>query len=246
MDHSLEPPPTPGITPDPALRSSASATVASTSRRRRERYGLLLAAITAAFWLQGIATPGPWEQVFVSVLLATTLMLAMWAADSKPPVMWAALVIAASVVIASIAEAATGDIEGTAPRIANLLLVVLAPPALVVGVVRSVRARGGVTIEAVFGVLCLYILVGMAFALVYGAIFSLSGGHFFANGIKATGARCLYFSFATLTTVGYGDLTAASNLGHTLSASEALVGQIYLVTIVSVLVSNLRPRSRDR
>jgi hypothetical protein len=245
MDHSLEPPPTPDITPDPTLRSTASATRASTSRRRRERYGLLLAAITAAFWLQGIATPGPWEQVFVSVLLATTLMLAMWAADSKPPVMLAALVIAASVVIASIVEAATGDIEGAAPRIANLLLVVLAPPALVVGVVRSVRARGGVTIEAVFGVLCLYILVGMAFALVYGAIFNLSG-QFFASGIKATGARCLYFSFATLTTVGYGDLTAASNLGHTLSASEALVGQIYLVTIVSVLVSNLRPRSRDR
>lgn len=245
MDHSLEPPPTPSATPDPKLRPTTAVTLASNSRRRRERYGLLLAAITAAFWLQGIATPGPWEQVVVSVLLATTLMLAMWAADSKPAVIRAALVVAASVVIASIAEAAAGDIEGAAPRIANLLLVVLAPPAIVVGVVRSVRARGGVTIEAVFGVLCLYILVGMAFALVYGAISNLSG-QFFANGIAATGARCLYFSFATLTTVGYGDLTAASNLGHTLSASEALVGQIYLVTIVSLLVSNLRPRSRNR
>jgi hypothetical protein len=156
-----------------------------------------------------------------------------------------ALGIAVSVVIASIAEAAAGNIEGAAPRIANLLLVLLAPPAIVVGVVRSVRARGGVTIEAVFGVLCLYLLVGMAFALVYGAISNLSG-QFFANGVAASGPRCLYFSFATLTTVGYGDLTAASNLGHTLSVSEALVGQIYLVTIVSLLVSNLRPRSRDR
>jgi hypothetical protein len=245
MDHSLEPPPTPNLTPDPQPRSTTAEVLASSTRRRRERYGLLLSAIVAAFWLQGIATPGPWEQVLVSVLLATTLMLAMWAADSKPAVMWVALGVAASVVIASIAEAAAGNIEGAAPRIANLLLVVLAPPAIVVGVVRSVRARGGVAIEAVFGVLCLYILVGFAFALVYGAIGNLSG-QFFASGVKATGARCLYFSFATLTTVGYGDLTAASNLGHTLSASEALVGQIYLVTIVSVLVSNLRPRARDR
>ena len=218
---------------------------AQMSRRRRERYGLLLGAIVAAFWLQGIASPGPWEQVFVSLLLATTLMLAMWAADSRPAVMSTALAVATVVVIASIAEAAAGNVEGAAARIANLLLVVLAPPAIVLGVVRSVRARGGVTIEAVFGVLCLYILVGMAFALVYGAISNVSG-HFFSNGIAATGARCLYFSFATLTTVGYGDLTAASNLGHTLSASEALVGQIYLVTIVSLLVSNLRPRQRDR
>jgi hypothetical protein len=46
----------------------------------------------------------------------------------------------------------------------------------------------------------------------------------------------------TLTTVGYGDLTAAFNLGHTLSATEALTGQIFLVTVVSVVVANLRRR----
>ena len=55
----------------------------------------------------------------------------------------------------------------------------------------------------------------------------------------------LYFSFTTLTTVGYGDYTAASNLGHTLAMAEALIGQIYLVTVVAVIVSNLG-RSRMR
>ena len=50
--------------------------------------------------------------------------------------------------------------------------------------------------------------------------------------------------FAFLT-VGYGDLTAASNLGHTLSMAEALVGQIYLVTVVSLIVGNLALRRRD-
>jgi len=212
---------------------------------RRQRFGLLLGAILAAFAVQGIATPGPWEQVVVSVLLAATLLLALRVADSKPRVMRPALAIVVMVVIASIAEAAAGDVEGAAPRLANLLLVALAPPAVVVGVVRSLRSRGGVTIEAVFGVLCLYILLGMGFALVYGTIGNLSG-EFFSDGIAATGARCLYFSFTTLTTVGYGDLTAATNLGHTLSVTEALIGQIYLVTIVSVIVSNLRPRARER
>src|SRR5207302_10237542 len=108
-----------------------------------------------------------------------------------------------------------------------------------VGVVRSLRARGQVTGEAVFGVLCLYLLLGMMFAFVYGSIAHLGHG-FFAQNVQATVARCLYFSFTTLTTVGYGDLTAASNLGHTLSVSEALLGQIYLVTVVSVIVSNVR------
>ena len=56
--------------------------------------------------------------------------------------------------------------------------------------------------------------------------------------------RCSYFSFSTLTTVGFGDLTARSDLGRTLAVLEALVGQLYLVTVVSVGVSNLVPRAR--
>jgi Ion channel len=78
---------------------------------------------------------------------------------------------------------------------------------------------------------------------VYGTIDRFGPG-FFANGASATVSRCLYYSFTTLTTVGYGDLTAATNLGHTLSVTEALMGQIYLVTIVSLIVGNLgRTRS---
>ncbi len=204
---------------------------------------MLLIAILAAFALQGIATPGPWEQVVVSALLGVTLLLALWAAESKPRVMWPALAVAVVVVIFSILEAANGKVDGAAPRLANLLLILLAPGAIIVGVVRSLRARGSVTLQAVFGVLCLYLLVGMAFALVYGAIATITGS-FFTNGVAATGAHCLYFSFTTLTTVGYGDLTAKTNLGHTLSVTEALIGQIYLVTVVSVIVSNLRPRRR--
>ena len=78
----------------------------------------------------------------------------------------------------------------------------------------------------------------MFFAFLYGVIGHHRGG-FFAGGQVPTVAHCLYFSFTTLTTVGYGDFTAASNLGHTLSVTEALIGQIYLVTVVAVIVSNL-------
>ena len=245
MDQSINPPATATASPTPKAPPVAqTGASASLARRRRERYGVLLLAILAAFAVQGIATPGPWEQVIVSTLLAATVLLALRAAESKPRVMRPALVVAVLVVIASILEAAAGNVDGVAPRLANLLLIALAPGAIVVGVVRSLRAQGSVTLEAVFGVLCLYILAGMAFALVYGALDRISGS-FFSNGIDATGARCLYFSFTTLTTVGYGDLTAKSNLGHTLSVTEALLGQIYLVTIVSVIVSNLRPRRRE-
>ena len=115
------------------------------------------------------------------------------------------------------------------------------------GVVRSLRTRQAVTLEAVFGVLSVYLLLGMFFAFTYGSIDRLGEGSFFAGGQAATVSHCIYYSFTTLTTVGYGDLTASSNLGHTLSVFEALLGQIYLVTIVALIVANLgRSRSTAR
>jgi hypothetical protein len=206
---------------------------------RRERYGLLLAALIAAFAVQGIANPGPWEQVAVTILLALTLLLALWAADARIVVRRGAFLIALVILSASIGEAIAGRINNTSVVLANMLLVLLAPPAVVVGIVRSLRARQRVTVEAVFGVLCLYILLGMFFAFLYSMIGQISGQFFATTTVKHDISLYLYFSFTTLTTVGYGDYTAQSNLGHTLSTAEALLGQIYLVTVVSVIVANL-------
>ncbi len=211
------------------------------SEESRKRFGLLLVSIVAAFAVQGIASPSAIEQMVVSVLLATTLLLALWVAEVRRSVMVPVAAIAVLLVLVSVVDAVAGESNGVADRIANLLLVVLAPPAIVIGVVRTLRRRNQVTLESVFGVLCLYLLLGMAFALIYGIIARVDGT-FFAQDVPATVSRCLYFSFVTLTTVGYGDYTAASNLGHTLAVFEALIGQIYLVTVVSLIVGNLGRR----
>jgi Ion channel len=211
---------------------------APSSRERRERFGVLLGALVTGFAVEGVAEPGPWGQVIVTALLATTLLLSFSVADARPALIRWAVLIAVAMVVLSIVEAATGHIDSAGTRLANMLLVTLAPPAIVVGVLRSLRSRNQVTVEAVFGVLCLYLLLGMFFGFLYGAIARI-GGSFFAQPVHATVSNCLYFSFTTLTTVGFGDFTAASNLGHTLSVAEALTGQIYLVTVVSVIVGNL-------
>ena len=128
-------------------------------------------------------------------------------------------------------------------RALNAVVVLFAPPAIALGVIRSLRASREVRIDAVSGVLSLYMLLGMLFAFVYGAVDNLGGDPFFTNDQSATVARCIYFSFVTLATVGYGDVVARSDFGHTLSVFEALLGQIYLVTVVSLIVSNLGRRN---
>ena len=217
------------------------------AQARRQRYALLLAAIIVVFAIEWIAPPSSAEQVLVSALLGVTLLLALWSAEARRPLLWVATAAVLGVLAVSIAEAAAGTVNAAATRLMNAALVGLAPIAVVMGVVRSLRARRAVTLEAVFGVLSVYLLLGMFLAFTYGSIDRLGEGSFFAGGQAASVSHCLYYSFTTLTTVGYGDLTASSNLGHTLSVLEALLGQIYLVTIVALIVANLgrsRPAAR--
>jgi Ion channel len=210
------------------------------------RYGLLLLAAAASLGVQGVAEPGPVQQVVVTALAGASLLLAFWSANVTPRIMTAAVAFSGVALALSVVHAAGGDIGDGAARAANALLLAVGPPAVAVGVVRNLRAAGEVRLDAVLGVLSLYMLIGMAFGFVYGAIDRFGGDPFFAGGEPATVAHCLYFSFTTLATVGYGDFVAQSNLGHTLAVSEALIGQIYLVTVVSLIVSNLRPARRTR
>lgn len=92
------------------------------------------------------------------------------------------------------------------------------------------------------GAVCIYVLIGMMFAFVYAAIDGIGSAPFFVQTSHATTPDFLYFSFITQTTVGYGDFTAAADLGRALSVLEALIGQLHLVTIIAVLVSRLSGR----
>jgi hypothetical protein len=171
-----------------------------------------------------------------------SLVLAMAVARVRPLILKLAAAIAVTGVVVNVLRLLSDPIGDGEVRLMNALVVLLGPPAVGIGVVRSLRISRAVRVEAVSGVLSLYIMLGMLFAFVYGALDHAGSDPFFAGGEEATVANCLYFSFTTLTTVGYGDLTASSDLGHTLAVFEALIGQIYLVTVVSLIVGNLGRR----
>ena len=201
----------------------------------RQRYGLLLVTISGAFVLQGVGVDGRWGDVVITMLLAIAVVTSLVAADARRFLLWPVTLFAIAVIVLTAVDPGGGGM-----RVANALLVLIAPPAVAVGVTRGFRRAGHVTIQALLGVLSIYLLIGLFFAFVFGAVDRISGEPFFANGDTATTPRCIYFSFTTLATVGYGDLTSRTDFGHMLSVVEALIGQIYLVTIVSLFVGNLR------
>jgi len=212
-------------------------------KRSSQRYGVLLLALSATFFFEGVAEPSDLERSIGTVLVGVTLMLALFAAEvpTRRLRVAGALVVAIVVGVLVASVAGRGSVVVGIAALANALLVALAPPAVVVGVYRNLRATGTVTLAVVAGVLCLYLLVGLFFASGYVAVQNFGGAPFFSNGDAAVSSRAVYFSFVTLTTVGYGDFTARGNLGRTLAVSEALLGQIYLVTVVAAFVGHLVP-----
>lgn len=216
-------------------------------RAERHQYGLLLVTLFLSLGVQGIAPPGRLQQLVVTALAGAGAALAVRAAGLGPRLVRLAAALALVVLALSILRATIGGVGEGAALAMNAALVALGPPAVAIGVVADLRASGLVRLTAVLGVLSLYLLLGMFFAFTYAAIDRLGGDPFFAGGQTATASHCLYFSFATLTTVGFGDLVARADLGHTLAVFEALLGQIYLVTVVSLIVSNLgRPARTGR
>jgi hypothetical protein len=213
--------------------------------RGRARYGFLLLATVSSLIVQGTVAPGAVQQVIVTALAGASLLLAFRAARLSPRLVSFAGGVAVAALAVSILRATSGGIGEGAALTMNAALVALGPPAIAVGLIRDLRATGVVRVQSLFGVLSLYMLIGMAFGFVYGAIDRFGGDPFFAGGDTASVSHCLYFSFTTLATVGYGDFVARTDLGHTLAVSEGLIGQIYLVTIVSLIVSNLRRPLRD-
>jgi hypothetical protein len=208
------------------------------------RYARLLAVIVLAFLIEGVTTPGRWELAVLAVLLGTTLLLAMHASKVRSEVFLLATGLVVVVVIFSLLQALLGEIDQRLVKLANAIVVVFGPPVIMVGVIRRMRETQTVPPDAVLGVLCIYLLLGMFFASVYGSLEQVGGKEFFAQGVPATIPHCTYYSFTTLATIGYGDLTAATDLGRTLSVSEGLLGQVYLVTVVSLIVGNLGRRRR--
>ena len=113
---------------------------------------------------------------------------------------------------------------------------------VIVVLARAITLEHEVNAQSVLGAVCIYVLLGMVYLFAYGAVATIDSANFFAQGTDGTRALRLYFSYITLATVGYGDYTPATNLGHMLAISEALLGQLYLVTVVAVLVTRMRIR----
>jgi hypothetical protein len=216
------------------------------SRRRRLRsshsYGFVLLLLVATFAFASTAPNEEWSYSVLLLLQAGTLGAAIWTSGLTPRGdVVAGLIVAVGGALAAIHLAWGSD--GSTGSIGIVNLVLLTGTVISVGL--GVLDQRAVNTQSVLGALCIYLSIGMGYAFAYGAIAVLGSEPFFTQGTDGTLAIRVYFSFITMATVGYGDYTPAGDLGRTVAVTESLLGQIYLVTIVGLIVSRLRPRDID-
>jgi voltage-gated potassium channel len=207
--------------------------------RASHSYGLVLALIVAVFVFMSVAPNSPWADSTLVLLESATLVTALWTSGVARADSMISLALVASAAASAVALLIFGgNVFAALVGLLSGLLAVATIATVALGVVD----QGEANVRAVTGAICVYVLIGIVFVYLYGVIAVLGSGDFFAQGTDGTRSLRLYFSFVTLATLGYGDYTAAGELGRTLAIVEALFGQLYLVTVIAVLVSRMRGR----
>jgi len=204
-----------------------------------DRFGLVLALLVLSYLLSALGGSSPLRLIEASFAVVA-LWLALQASATGPRVRLAAaaMLLAALLAVVVITQS-VADI--TARGLGELWFVIVFLLTLV-AVLRRVLIHQEVTLETICGALAAYLLLGMMFGAVYGAMADLGGQQLFVQVADPSIPLRQYFSFATLTTLGYGDVTAATDIGRAVAILEAICGQIFLVTLIARLVANFAGR----
>jgi len=213
---------------------------------QRQGYGYLLVLIIVYLGFLLASPEGDGARAISVCVGGLTLLLTLWTSGvSVRIIAVVSALVAGSLMVSVVVVLLTGEVGDATAHIIAFLIIAFAPVSVATGTIQRVRGEGVVSVHTMFGVLCIYLLVGMLFGFAYGAIGEISSDPFFAQQTTADTSDYLYFSYTTLTTTGFGDLTAATNVGRSFAVIEELIGQIYLVTLVALIVGNLGRRRAD-
>ena len=126
--------------------------------------------------------------------------------------------------------------------------------AMAVLIVMSVFRRHLATVHSIFGAISAYLLLGLGWAVLYWGLDSVGDRSLLGNMLRTTVvqdgssaeviqfSKCIYFSFVTMSTLGFGDITPATSVAQTLAWMQSVVGQFYMAVLVAMMVSEIPRR----
>jgi Ion channel len=205
------------------------------------RYPAVLVLMLAAVVFLIAAPSADWSHAVGIAIEASALVLTVATSRERESVRRRRAITLGLAMIAAVILIAIGLLPGWLTALAAIFVTAGVPIALAHGLLRLL-GREGVTINAVAGSLAIYLSTGLMFAWIVGFIAQVDGTPYFAQHTSGTLGEKVYYSFTVLTTTGFGDFTPATPAGHALGVIEMLTGQLYLVTVIGLLIGNFASR----
>lgn len=209
-------------------------------------------SLTPVLWLSilvMVATPvfanDTAGRVATSVAVGGTAVVALRRSGARRAVRIAGEVAVAFLTVLALVSREIGDPDDILGIVGAALLAIMLLVTPSVVVFRLTR-RPKVTLDTVAGALAAYVQMGLFFAATYRLDDLIGTTPFFTSVTDATMMDFQFFSFVTLTTLGYGDLVPATDFGQSMAMLEAVLGQLFLVTVVALAVGKLGSEVRPR
>jgi hypothetical protein len=211
--------------------------------REPDSYGLLFVGLIGVIVVSAGLGSYDFGRAVTFVLMGIVLLFALRTSRAHPRLIAFAIALFPVMIVIATAGVILGERAFSVEIVAGLI--VLAHVAVLVAILRRMATHLVVSWQTVMAALSIYLLIGMSFAALFGFLGAIYPEGIFAGNPTTTTVDYLYFSFITMTTVGYGDFTPGPDSIRMLAVTEALVGQIFLVTALALLVGNLgRERRR--
>ncbi|MFQ5552944.1 MAG: ion channel [Thermoplasmata archaeon] len=208
---------------------------------RGRQYQILFLAAASTFVILPLLPPGTVGWVLLTVLFTGILLAAV---NTVTDVRWR-FYVGLALAVSSLATIWTGQVLPNLGLLGVGMILAAVFLALVsLAVVRNVLRAPHVTTEILAGGVAVYLLIGILWALVFAAVAVFAPGSFdiplLANGsvVDPEGfSIVIYYSFVTMTTLGYGDILPVTRLTRSLAIALAVLGQLYLVVLIARLVA---------
>ncbi len=215
----------------------------SAARPPQFRYFVVL-GLTLSVVVFLIAAPtADWSRALAIAIEGVALVITVATSREREPVRRRRATSLGIAMIVAVLLIALGVVPQWLIAVIAVFVTAGVPVALVRGLLRLL-GDDGVTLQSVAGSLAIYLSVGLIFAWVIGFVTRVSDAPYFAQHTSGTQGDKVYFSFTTLTTTGFGDFSPATPAGHAIAVIEMLTGQLYLVTVIGLLIGNFAARRR--
>ncbi len=208
------------------------------------RYAAVLVLTLIAVVFSIAAPTADWSRALALGIEGMALVITIGTSRERPAVRRRMALNVGAALVAVIVLVALGVLPHWLTSSIAIVVTAAVPIALIRGLVRLL-GKHGVTAQAVAGSLAIYLSTGLIFAWIVGFIAQVSDTPYFAQHTSGTQGEKVYYSFSVLTTTGFGDFTAATPAGHAVAVIEMLTGQLYLVTVIGLLIGNFAARRQE-